>query len=158
MVALIILGVICLFIGIVGCVVPGIAGPPFSFLALILLSFAKGWEPFSAQFLIVMALVTIVVTALDYIVPAAGAKKFGASKAGFWGAVIGLFGGLVLFPPFGMIIGAFLGAIIGELIVGKEGSQALKAGWGVFMGVMFGMLLKLIASGIMTFYFIKGLF
>jgi uncharacterized protein YqgC (DUF456 family) len=157
-IVLIVLGVICLFIGLIGCIVPGVAGPPFSFLALILISIAKGWEPFSAQFLILMAVVTIVVTALDYIVPAAGAKKFGASKAGFWGAVLGLFGGLILFPPFGMIIGAFLGAIIGELTVGKEGSQALKAGWGVFMGVMFGMLLKLIASGIMTFYFVKALF
>ncbi len=157
MIVLIILGVICLLIGIIGCVIPGIAGPPFSFLALILLSIAKGWEPFSVQFLIVMAVITIVVTALDYIVPAAGAKKFGASRAGFWGAVLGLFGGLILFPPFGMIIGAVLGAIIGELTAGKEGSQALKAGWGVFIGVMFGMLLKLIASGIMTFYFIKAL-
>jgi uncharacterized protein YqgC (DUF456 family) len=158
MIILIILGVICLIIGIVGCIIPGIAGPPFSFLALILLSIAKGWEPFSAQFLIIMAVIAVVVTALDYIVPAAGAKKFGASRAGFWGAVIGLFGGLILFPPLGMIFGAFLGAIIGELTVGKEGSQALKAGWGVFMGVMFGMLLKLIASGIMTFYFVKALF
>jgi uncharacterized protein YqgC (DUF456 family) len=158
LIVLIILGIICLIIGIIGCVIPGIAGPPFSFLALILLSISKGWEPFSAKFLIVMGVITIVVTALDYIVPAAGAKKFGASKAGFWGAVLGLFGGLILFPPFGMIIGAFLGAIIGELTVGKEGNQALKAGWGVFVGVMFGMLLKLIASGIMTFYFIKALF
>jgi uncharacterized protein YqgC (DUF456 family) len=158
LIVLIILGVICLFVGIIGCVIPGVAGPPFSFLALILLSIAKGWEPFSAQFLIVMAVITIVVTVLDYVVPAAGAKKFGASRAGFWGAVLGLFGGLILFPPFGMILGAFLGAIVGELSVGKEGSQALKAGWGVFMGVMFGMILKLIASGIMTFYFIKALF
>lgn len=158
MIILIILGVICLIIGIVGCIIPGIAGPPFSFLALLLLSIAKGWEPFSAQFLIIMAVIAFVVTALDYVVPAAGAKKFGASRAGFWGAVIGLFGGLILFPPLGMIFGAFLGAIIGELTVGKEGSQALKAGWGVFMGVMFGMLLKLIASGIMTFYFVKALF
>jgi uncharacterized protein YqgC (DUF456 family) len=158
MIALVILGVICLFVGIIGCIIPGIAGPPFSFLALILLSIAQRWEPFSVRFLIIMAVITLVVTALDYVVPAAGAKRFGASRAGFWGAVIGLFGGLVLFPPFGMIVGALLGAIIGELAVGKEGSQALKAGWGVFMGVMFGMLLKLIASGIMTFYFIKALF
>jgi uncharacterized protein YqgC (DUF456 family) len=125
LIVLIILGVICLFVGIIGCVIPGVAGPPFSFLALILLSIAKGWEPFSAQFLIVMAVITIVVTVLDYVVPAAGAKKFGASRAGFWGAVLGLFGGLILFPPFGMILGAFLGAIVGELSVGKEGSQAL---------------------------------
>ncbi len=154
---LIIFGVICLIVGIIGCIIPGIAGPPFSFLALILLSIAKGWKPFSAQFLVGMAIITIVVTALDYIMPAAGAKRFGASKAGFWGAILGLFGGLIFFPPFGMIFGAFLGAFFGELTVGKEGSQALKAGWGVFMGVMFGMLLKLIASGIMTFYFIKAL-
>jgi uncharacterized protein YqgC (DUF456 family) len=158
LIVLIILGFICLVIGIIGCVIPGIAGPPFSFLALILLSIAKRWEPFSAPFLIVMGLITIVVTALDYIVPAAGAKKSGASKAGFWGAVLGLFGGLILFPPFGMIIGAFLGAVIAELTVGKEGDQALKAGWGVLLGVIFGMLLKLIASGIMTFYFFTALF
>lgn len=158
MIVLIFFGFVCLLIGIIGCIVPGIAGPPFSFLALILLSIAKGWRPFSMRFLVVMAVITVVVTLLDYIVPAAGAKRFGASRAGVWGAVLGLFGGLLLFPPFGMILGAFLGAIIGELTVGKEGRQALKAGWGVFMGVMFGMLLKLIASGIMTFYFIKALF
>ena len=158
MIVLIILGVLCLVIGIVGCVMPALAGPPFSFLALILLSIAKGGEPFSAQFLVAMAVITIFVMAMDYVVPAVGAKKFGASKAGFWGAVFGLFGGLILFPPFGMIIGAFLGAIIGELSVGKKGSEALRAGWGVFVGVMFGIFLKLASSGLMTFYFIKALF
>ncbi|MFC2165557.1 DUF456 domain-containing protein [Acidobacteriota bacterium] len=158
MIVLIILGIICLIIGLIGCIIPGIAGPPFSFVALILLSVAKKWEPFSAEFLIVMGVLTVVVTALDYIFPVAGAKKFGSSKAGFWGAVLGLLVGLIWFPPFGMILGAFLGAFIGELTVGKEGHEALKAGWGVFMGVMFGMVLKLILSGVMTFYFIKALF
>lgn len=105
-----------------------------------------------------MALITIVVTALDYVVPAAGAKKFGASKYGFWGAVLGMLVGIIFFPPLGMIIGAFLGAIIGEMVVGKPSQEALKAGWGVFVGIMFGMIIKLIASGVMTFYFIKALF
>lgn len=158
MIVLIITGFIFIIIGLVGCVVPGIAGPPFSFLALILLSIAKRWEPFNANFLIGMAALTIVVTALDYIVPAAGAKKFGASRYGFWGAVIGMLLGLIYAPPLGMIIGAFLGAILGEMIKGKPGLEALRAGGGVFVGVMAGMILKLIASGIMTFYFIKALF
>jgi uncharacterized protein YqgC (DUF456 family) len=158
MIVLIILGVICLIIGIIGCVIPGLAGPPFSFLALILLSIAKRWEPFSPTFLIAMAAVTIIVTALDYIVPAAGAKKYGASKFGFWGAIIGMIIGIIYIPPLGMIIGAFIGAFVGELLVGKQSSAALKAGWGVFVGVMIGILLKLIASGVMTFYFIKALF
>ena len=90
MIVLIIIGFILLLVGLIGCVVPGIAGPPFSFLALILLSIAKRWEPFSPGFLIGMAVLTIVVTALDYIVPAAGAKKFGASRYGFWGAIFGM--------------------------------------------------------------------
>jgi len=117
MIVLIIVGFVCIIIGLIGCVVPGIAGPPFSFLALILLSIAKRWEPFSANFLIGMAALTVAVTALDYIVPAAGAKKFGASRYGFWGAVIGMLLGLIYAPPLGMIIGAFVGAILGETIV-----------------------------------------
>jgi len=157
-IVLIIIGFVFLISGLVGCVVPGVPGPPFSFLALVLLSAAKRWEPFSLNFLIVMALLTIVVTALDYVVPAAGAKKFGASKYGFWGAVIGMLIGIIFFPPLGMIIGAFLGAIAGEMVIGKQSYDALKAGWGVFVGIMFGMILKLIASGVMTFYFIKALF
>ncbi len=158
MIVLIILGVVCLIVGIIGCVVPGLAGPPFSFLALILLSIAKRWEPFSSTFLIAMAAVTIIVTALDYIVPAAGAKKYGASKFGFWGAILGMIVGIIYLPPLGMIIGAFIGAFVGELLIGKQNSAALKAGLGVFVGIMIGILLKLIASGVMTFYFIKALF
>lgn len=158
MIVLIILAFICLIIGIIGCIVPGLAGPPFSFLALILLSIAKRWEPFSPTFLIIMAAVTVIVTALDYIVPVAGAKKYGASKFGFWGAIIGMIVGIIYFPPLGMIIGAFIGAFVGELLIGKQSSAALRAGWGVFIGVILGILLKLIASGVMTFYFIKALF
>ncbi|NIM57379.1 MAG: DUF456 family protein [Candidatus Aminicenantes bacterium] len=158
MIILIILAVICVIIGIIGCIVPGIAGPPFSYASLILLSIAKRWEPFSAKFLIIMAVVTVIVTALDYILPAAGAKKYGASKLGFWGAIFGMIIGILFFPPLGMIIGAFIGAIVGELLRGKQSFEALKAGWGVFMGVMLGVLLKLIATGIMTFYFIRALF
>jgi uncharacterized protein YqgC (DUF456 family) len=158
MIILIILAVICVIIGIVGCIVPGIAGPPFSYASLILLSIAKRWEPFSAKFLIIMAVITVIVTALDYILPAAGAKKYGASKLGFWGAVVGMILGIFFVPPLGMIIGAFIGAIAGELLKGKQSYEALKAGWGVFMGVILGVLLKLTATGIMTFYFIKALF
>lgn len=158
MIVLIILGCIFIIVGIIGCIIPGVAGPPFSFLALILLSIAKKWEPFSVPFLILMAVLTIVITGLDYIIPAAGAKKFGASRYGFWGAVIGMIIGIIYVPPFGLIIGAFIGAFVGELLIGKQSYDALKAGWGVFMGVMLGILLKLIASGIMTFYFVKALF
>lgn len=157
MTILIVLAFLSMLIGLIGCVLPGLAGPPFSFLGLILLAWAKGWEPFSTPFLVGMAALTAVVSILDYIVPAVGAKKFGASRSGFWGAVLGMLLGLLFVPPLGMIAGAYLGAVGGEMWAGKQTSDALRAGWGVFVGVAAGMLLKLIASGVMTFYFIKAL-
>ena len=153
-----ILGLVVTLLGIIGCLVPILPGPPLSFVALLILSIAKGWQAFSTQFLIIMALITIIVSVIDYIVPAVGAKKYGASKLGVWGSVIGMIIGLIFFPPLGIFLGAFVGAIIGELISGKEGSKALKAGWGVFMGTMIGIVIKLAVSVMMTFYYMKAMF
>jgi len=72
MIVLIILGLLFALIGLIGCILPVIPGPPLSFFALIILSYAKNWEPFSATFLIIMAGLTILATVLDYVVPAIG--------------------------------------------------------------------------------------
>jgi hypothetical protein len=155
---LIIIGFILIIVGLVGSVAPALAGPPFSFLALILLSIAKGWEVFSAEFLIIMGVLTASALAVDYILPVMGARRFGASKYGFWGAAIGMLLGIIYAPPLGMIVGAFLGAFVGEMIKLNEARRALRAGWGVFLGFMLGTLYKLILAGIMAFYYIKGVF
>lgn len=158
MTLLIILGFILIILGILGCILPAIPGPPLNYLALILLQTARDGNTFSTNELIFWGVITIVVTVIDYIVPIAGAKKFGASKTGLWGSVIGLLAGLIFFPPFGMFIGAFVGALAGELIIGKKSKEAIKAGWGTFVGTMLGLGLKLAASLAMSFYFIKALF
>ena len=155
MTVLIIVGLLLALIGLVGCILPGIPGPPLSFLALIILCYAKNWEPFSSTFLIIMAGVTILMTMLDYVVLAAGAKKYGASKLSVWGSILGMLLGLFFFPPWGMLIGAFAGALAGELVVGKGGKKALRAGWGVFLGNMIGIVLKLAFCGVMLFLYVK---
>ncbi len=151
------LGVIFILSGILGCVAPIIPGPPLSYIGLLLLHFTK-WYSFSTRFLIIWLIVTVVVYALDFIVPAWGTKKFGGSNRGIWGSIIGLVIGMFVFPPIGIIVGPFVGAVIGELSTGKESGAALKSGFGSFMGFLTGTLLKLIASGIMTWYFFKVLF
>ncbi|WP_297092477.1 DUF456 domain-containing protein [uncultured Draconibacterium sp.] len=153
---LIVLGSIFIISGILGCVLPVIPGPPLSYIGLLLLHFTERYD-FSNKFLIIWAVVTVVVYTLDYLIPAWGTKKFGGSKRGVWGSIIGLVVGLFFFPPFGIIIGPFLGAVIGELTAGKESGAALKSGFGSFMGFLAGTLLKLITSGMMTWYFIKEL-
>lgn len=147
------LGIILMITGILGCVLPIIPGPPLSYIGILLLHFTERYQ-FSSQFLLIWAVITVVIYALDFIIPVWGTKKFGGSKHGAWGSMIGLIAGL-FFPPLGIIIGPFLGAVAGELISGKETRYALKSGLGSLVGFLGGTILKLITSGMMTWYFIK---
>jgi len=153
---LITLGILFMIGGIVGGVLPVLPGPPLSYIGLLLLHFTERYQ-FSTRFLVIWAIITVAVYALDYIIPAWGTKRFGGSKRGVWGSVIGLVVGLFFFPPFGIIIGPFLGAVIGELTSGKDSGSALKSGFGSFVGFLTGTLLKLITSGIMMYWFFKEL-
>lgn len=155
-IVLIVFGIIFLLIGIAGCILPILPGPPISYVGLLLLHFTAKHQ-FSTQFLIIWAIIAIVVTVLDNIIPVWGTKKYGGSKKAIWGSMIGLVLGLFLFPPVGIIIGPFAGAVIGELIDGKEGNAALRSGFGAFMGFLGGTLLKLVTAGMITFYFFKEL-
>ena len=156
--ALIILGLVLALIGLLGCVLPLIPGPPLSFLSLLILSYAKGWEPFSATFLLVMAGMTIAVTICEYMLPIGGAKRYGASKGGIWLSIAGMILGFFLFPPWGMVIGAVGGAFIGEILAGRRAKEALRASWGVVVGNLFVIGLKIALCGIMLFFYIKKMF
>ena len=155
--ALIILGLLAAIGGIAGSILPLIPGPPLSFLALILVSCARNWEPFSTVFLVIMACAMVVLSVLEYILPAGAARRYGASKTGFWGSIGGLIVGLFFIPPWGMILGAIVGALAGELIAGKRGKEALRAGWGVLIGNLLVIGLKLAYSGITLFFYIKAM-
>jgi hypothetical protein len=153
---LVILGGILMIVGILGCILPVLPGPPISYVGLLLLHFTK-FAQFTYTFLLIWACVTIFVTVLDYVVPIWGTKKFGGSKSGMWGAGIGLVIGIFFLPPIGIIVGPFAGAVIGEALTGKNAAHSFRAGFGSFLGLLAGVGMKLAASIIMTYYFIKEL-
>ena len=152
---LLVFAVLLMLAGIIGCLVPVLPGPPLSFLGLVLLHFTR-FAFFPSSLLITMAAIAIIVTILDYIVPVWGTKKFGGSKYGTRGAAVGLVIGLFL-GPVGIIMGPFVGALVGELIFRDDLRYAFRAGFGSLLGFLTGIGLKLAASLIMTFYFIKEL-
>jgi len=155
---LIIAGLLMALTGLLGCILPAIPGPPISFLSLLVLSFAKDWEPFNATFLVIMAGITALLTLSDYVLPTLFAEKYGASRSGIWGSVAGMLVGVLLFPPWGVLLGAFVGAIIGELIAGKMGKTALLIGWGVLVGNMVSIGFKLSFSGFVLVVYIMNMF
>ena len=152
---LLIAGIILMIFGLIGCLVPVLPGPPLSYAGILLLHFTR-FANFSKGTLIVLAAVTVIVTVLDYIVPIWGTRKFGGSKYGTRGATVGLIIGFFL-GPAGIILGPLIGAIVGELIFRDDLKYALKAGLGSLIGFLTGIGLKLAASFVMTFYFIKEL-
>lgn len=151
---LIVAGVL-MVIGIIGCIVPGLPGTPIAYAGLWIAQ-ATDRVDFSWQILLIWGIVTIVVSVLDYVVPAWGTKQFGGTKWGIWGSTIGVFAGL-FFGAAGVIIGPLAGAILGELIGGKKVEEALRAGWGSFIGIFFGTVLKLICCGLMTVSLIQAI-
>lgn len=146
-------------LGIIGSIAPALPGPPLGWLGMLLLYIWGGGtngagEPMSTTFLLVWLGIVIVVSILDYIVPAYFTKLTGGSKYGGWGAMAGLFIGLI-YPPVGMIVGSLAGAFLAELLFGGKGTaESLKSAFGAFMGFLFGTGLKLICCAVMLFYIV----
>jgi len=151
---LIILALLIAIVGLVGCIIPAIPGPPLNFISLLILELAIE-DAFSMEFYITWGVITIAVTVLDYVLPILGAKVYKASGYGIWGSIIGMIVGTIFFPPFGMILGLLIGAIVGELIAGKKGSEAVRVGGVTFIASLLMIVVKLAVSGIMTYYFIS---
>lgn len=154
----IVLAVLCGVVGIIGSVVPGLPGPPISWLGLMLLFFFGGTngggEPMSTKFLIAWLIVTIIVSVLDYIIPAKFTHLTGGSKYAGRGALIGLFVGM-FFTGIGVLVGILLGAFIAEVVFArKEAWPSAKAAFGAFLGFVTGTGIKLVTTGVMMYYII----
>ena len=106
--------------------------------------------------MIVFGILTVIVLALDYLIPLWTGKKFGATRQGIIGSMIGMVVGIV-FTPIGMLLGTFLGAMIGDMMAGKTTSQATRSGIATFMGTIISIGFKVALSGIMTFMIIYKL-
>lgn len=151
---LIVLAIILCITGIIGSVVPGLPGPPLSWVGVLLayLSHKLGGADMSMTSVLIWLGVTVMVSVLDYTIPARFTKLAGGTKAGSTGATIGMILGLFL-TPIGMIPCSLLGAFLAEwLQENKSIGGALKSAVGTFIGFMLGSGLKIIASGTMLFY------
>lgn len=145
---LIILGFSCLIIGIIGSVVPALPGPPIAWLGLLLAHFSP-WVEFSPAMLIITAVLAVVITVLDYVIPSMATKHYGGGRYGIWGCNIGLIismFGLPFGPTglLGVIFWPFVGAFVGEYIKQQDFKPALRAAWGAFVGFLCGTAIKLV--------------
>ncbi|GLB51533.1 membrane protein [Neptunitalea chrysea] len=151
---MLLIGFSCLLLGIIGSLLPVLPGPPLSWLGILFLYLTKtigtNW-----WVLIVTLVIAIIITVLDYTIPAYGTKRFGGSKWGVIGTSIGLLVGLLSPIPFGFIIGPFAGAFIGEMLNKSHPSKAAKAAFGSFLGFLASTFIKFVLSIVYLGIFIK---
>ena len=131
-----------ILVGIAGTVLPALPGLPLVFAGMLLAAWAGNFQEVGWIPLLILGLLTLLSLGIDFFATSLGAKRVGASKLAVAGAVLGTFAGL-FFGPIGLFVGPFVGALGGELIHGREVRKATKVGFGTWLGIVFGIVLKL---------------
>ena len=148
------LAIVLMAVGLIGTVLPVLPGTVIILAAALIHQMMLGTER-SLGWWNIAALVLLAL--LSYAVEFAGgyfgAKRFGATKWGAFGAMLGAIAG-IFFPFPGLIIGPIVGAVAGELLAGKRLVSAGRAGWGTLLGNLAGMLGKLTIGLVMVSWFL----
>jgi len=129
-------------VGLAGILLPALPGLPLVFAGMAIAAWAGDFEQVGGWTLLVLGLLTVVSLGVDFLATAMGAKRVGASRLALLGAVVGTFAGLFL-GPVGLFAGPFVGALAGELAHSREVARATKVGFGTWMGILLGTVLKL---------------
>ena len=151
-----VVGGLFLVLGVLGCFLPALPGPPLGFLALLVQQL-RAEPPFTTRFILVWLAVALIVTLLDYWIPVYSTKKLGGTRAGMWGATVGLIVGLFL-GPWGLVIGPFFGAMAAELMNNQNSEVALKSALGSLVGFLLGTVLKLAVTTVMGWHLVASFF
>lgn len=128
--------------GLAGLVLPALPGPLLLFAGLWMAAWAEDFSFVGLTSLIALGLLALLASLADFVAGAFGARRYGASSRSLWGATWGSVIGLFLGLP-GILLGPFIGAVVGELSTRRNMAAAARAGWGATIGLALGIAAKL---------------
>lgn len=150
---LIVLAVVLVAVGLAGIVLPALPGPVLVFAGLFLAAWVDNFSHVGFKSLLVIGFLALFTFAVDFGATALGAKKFGAGKRAMIGATLGALVGLLFGLP-GLLLGPFVGAVVGEWSVRRNLSEAGRAGLGAWLGLLAGTAGKLAVALVMIGFFL----
>lgn len=136
------LAVILVLVGLAGLVLPAIPGPLVLFVGLLLAAWAEAFVYVGAKTLVALGVLAALASLADFVAGAFGAKRYGASPRSVAGAAIGAFVGIFFGLP-GLLLGPFVGALLGEFADRRDLVAAGRAGWGATLGLVIGTAAKI---------------
>lgn len=151
-----ILAVALVVIGLMGVVLPALPGTLLIVAGLLLAAWADGFTKVGMWPLIAIGVIGVASYFVDFAATALGAKTLGASPRAMVGAALGTLAGLFFGLP-GIIIGPFVGAVIGELTTHRDFAKAGKAGVAAWIGFAIGTAVKVALAFLMVAIFLAAL-
>lgn len=137
-------------VGLLGTVLPALPGVGLIFFGILLHALFFGFGGIGIVTFISLALVALFSIVFDFLASAYGASRFGSTRWGVAGSVVGGIVGLMMFNVPGLVLGVFSGAAAAEMLFARKGlHQSLRAGWGSILGFLGGTVLKLILGLVM---------
>jgi uncharacterized protein YqgC (DUF456 family) len=152
---LLLLGGLLVLVGFAGTILPALPGTPLVFAGLLVAAWAEGFEKVGWITLTILALLTILSLVIEVMATSMGAKKVGASWKAMLGAALGTIVGLFFGIP-GLLLGPFIGAVLGEYIALRDWRQAGKVGLGTWLGLLFATAAKIALSFAMVGIFVAS--
>ena len=149
------LAALLILVGLAGAIVPAVPGIPLIFGGIWLTAGVDHYRHLGPGWLVGIAIIGTVGLTTDLLAGALGAKRVGASQQAVWGALAGTMIGLMFGLP-GLLLGPFVGAVMGELAAGGSASRSAHVGIGAWLGLLFGTIVKLVASLMMLALFGAG--
>jgi uncharacterized protein YqgC (DUF456 family) len=134
--------------GLAGTVIPALPGVPLVFAGLFLGAWIGNFETIGWITVGILAMLAIVAWAVDFLAGALGARYLGASSRAFWGATFGAIAGIFFGLP-GIVLGPFIGAVLGELSGGSDLVQSGRSGLGAWLGMVVATAAKLAIAFLM---------
>ncbi len=145
-----------MLLGLAGSVLPLLPGTLLVLAGTLLGAWIDDFQRVGALPLAVIGTLALLSWALDYLAGVLGAKRFGASREAVLGAalgtLLGLFGGLL-----GLLLLPLAGALTGEWLARRDHRQALRAGFGTWVGMAVGLLAKVVLAFVMIGVFVAAL-
>jgi len=134
----------------------GLAGTVLVWGGIVLGAWIDDFTRVGMTTVVAVSVLAVLAWGLDYVAGLMGAKKAGASKLALLGAaagtMIGLFMGLV-----GVLFMPLVGAAAGEYLAQKNQTRAFKVGVATWVGIMVGVIAKVVLAFIMVGTFLAGL-
>lgn len=152
------IAIIFFLVGFAGIFLPVLPGTILIFIGMLIYGFMTGFEKLDVWFFVIQALAVKITFFIDYAAAVIGTKYSGGGKRALLGAALGMFLGTIVLGPLGLIIGAFAGVLLGEIINGKDIKQGLKIATGTLVGFIGSAIIKVLVSIAMMLWFFLRVF